>query len=121
LARLITYRDERTSRGPSYRLLVRPGKERLRVSGKLQPRPDKDQLLVAVSRPPQVPASQLEVCVEGQALGHFEVPVRGSLAAAPIIVSLAQYHGRSIAVELIQHPTNEKAMVEWCALSLVGR
>ncbi len=120
LARLITYRDERAARDPSYRLLVCPGNERLHVRGKLLPRPGKDQLLVAVSRPPPIPVSQLEVRVEGRSLGRFEVPVRDTVAAAPIVVSLAPYRGRSIAVELIQHPSNEKSMVEWRAISLVG-
>lgn len=122
--RLTTYRDEQTPPGFAYRLLVSPasGGGRLSVSAKLTPRPYKDRLLISVSRPPQTASqSKLEVRVAGQTVGQFEIPVRYGAEAQPIVVSLSEHHGEPVLVELIHQPSDGKSLVEWRAISLVGR
>ena len=119
--RLVTWRDAETPPGTAYRLLASSAGGPLTVSGKLLPRPYKDQLLLFVSRPPQVPPSTLEVRLEGQPMGPFDVPVRSGAEARPLVISLAAHHGRTIAVELVQRGSQDKALVEWRAISLVGR
>ena len=120
-ARLVTRWDEETRPGQAYRLLVSAANGPTRLTGKLLPRPYKDLLLLYVSRPQETPPSKLEVRVDGRSAGQFEIPIRYGDEAPPIAVSLAEHHGRSVAVELIQQPQDVRALVEWGAISLVGR
>ena len=54
-------------------------------------------------------------------MAQFEIPARGSDAVRPLVVSLAAYHHREVSVELVQHSQDDKALVEWRAISLVNR
>ena len=64
---------------------------------------------------------QLEVQVDGQPVAEFEVPTRHSPEApAPLVVSLADYCGPPITVEVIQRAQGEGAVVEWRGIALAG-
>ena len=121
VARLVTWWDEQTRPGQGYRLFVSAEKGPLRLTCKLVPRPYKDRLLLYVSRPRETSPSKLEVRVEGKSIGQFEIPTRYDAEVSPIAISLAEHHGQSVAIELIQQSQNERALVEWRAISLVGR
>jgi hypothetical protein len=119
--RLASVWDEYGPLPRSYRLMVSVSPGPLRLSGKVAPRPYKDRLMICVSRPPNVPASRLEVRVEGRPVGTFEVPVRQSVPAPPLVVSLAEFHAQPVAIDLLQWSPEEKALVEWHGITLVGR
>ncbi len=120
-ARLVSLWDEYGAQPRGYRLAVSAAPGPVRVSGKVTPWPYRDRLMVCVCRPPNVPGSKLEVRVDGKPLGSFEVPVRQSPEFPPLVFSVAEYHGRDVAIDLIQSSADEKAVVEWRAISLVGR
>lgn len=119
--RLVSQWDEYGGPPRGYRLLVAAAPGPLRVSGSVRPWPYRDRLLVAVSRPPNVPASRLEIRVEGRLAGTFDIPVRASGDAPPLAVSLAEYHGREVRVDLFQWPADERSLVQWDAIALVNR
>ena len=119
--RLVTQWDEYGGAPRAYQLLVAAAPGPMRVSGRLTPRPYRDQLLVSVSRPPNVSPSRLEIRVEGRPVGTFDIPVRASAEAPPLVASLAKYHGREVQIDLIHWPSDERSLVRWDALGLVGR
>lgn len=119
--RLVSQWDEYGGPPRGYQLMVAATPGPLRVSGRLRPRPYRDRLLVAVSRPPNVPPSRLEIRVEGLPAGTFDIPVRNAGEAPPLVVSLAAYHGREVAVDFLQWPSDERSLVRWQAIALVNR
>lgn len=120
--RLVNFWDETEPIHRLYRLLAGTRKGSLRLSRRLSIDPDHYRLVVAVSRPPQTSASKLDVLVDGQPFGQYEVPVRyGQEAPEPVVVLLSQFAGRQVAVELVQQSPDERALVEWRALALAGR
>ena len=72
-------------------------------------------------QPPRGRPSRLEVRVDGEPLGRFEIPARSGGHARPLAVSLARYHGRQVTVELIHESQTERSAVDWQAISLMGR
>ncbi len=120
--RLVNYWDQTGTSGHTYRLLVSGADGPVTLSRKLRIEPLRDLLLLGVSRPPQVASSKIEVRLEGQSVEQLDVPVLPSTSdPEPLAVSLADYHGRRIAVELIQRPQDAKSLVQWRAATLVGR
>jgi len=119
--RLVSYWDRADREDAAYRLMAVLGQQPLRLTGKVFVRPYRDCLLMAVSRPPSGRPSRLEVRVDGEPLGRFEIPARSGGHARPLVVSLARYHGRQVTVELIHGAQAEGSAVDWEAISLVGR
>jgi len=118
---LVSYWDRADREDAAYRLMAVVGLQPLRLTGKVFVRPYRDRLLLAVSRPPTARPSSLEVRVDGEPLGRFEVPARSSANVPPLVVSLARYHGQQVTVELIHEAQTERAAVDWEAIGLVGR
>ena len=119
--RLVSHGDESSRPDRGFRLLAAAGREGLRLSGKLSVRPYRDCLLLAVSHPPGSQPSRIEVRVEGEPIGQYDVPARSGPQPPPIVVSLVRYHGRQVTVELVQQSRSDRALVEWQAISLVNR
>ncbi len=120
-ARLVNAWDQADPREPGYRLTAASGEPPLRVSRQVEVRPGRGRLVLAVSRPPESPASKIEVRVDQEPVAEFEVPTRHSAEApAPLVVSLADYCGPPIAVEVIQRGQEQGAVVEWRGMALAG-
>ena len=119
--RLVSHGEENERPSSGFRLLVATGRDDLRLTGKLAIRPYRDCLVVAVSHPARFAPSRIEVRVEGEPVGQYDVPLRSGSQPAPIVVSLARYHGREVAVELIHRARSERSLVEWQSISLVNR
>lgn len=120
--RLVTHWDQSDKDDPGFRLATAIGHESLHLTGTVWVRPYKDQLVLAVSRPVGGP-SKIEVRVDGEPLGQFDVPERSSRKnnPQPIVVSLGRFHGRQVAVEIVQESKNGRSLVEWEEIALVGR
>jgi hypothetical protein len=120
-ARLVNAWDQADPREPGYRLTAASGEPPLRISRQLEVRPERDRLVLTVSRPPESPASKLEVQVDQEPVAEFEVPARHSAEApAPLVVSLSDYCGPPITVEVIQRGQGEDALVEWRGIAVAG-
>jgi len=113
--------EEGRSYDHGYRLLVATGHDVLRLCGKVSVRPYKDHLLLAVNRWPRGPATRIEVRIDGESIGRYEIPARAGPQSPPILVPLARWHGKQVTVELIQESRNGRSLVEWQAIALVGR
>jgi len=121
--RLVSHAEAEEGRAydHGYHLFVATGNDVLRLSAKLSVRPYKDHLLLAVRGWPRGSATRIEVRVDGESIGKYEVPARAAGQAPPILVSLARWHGKQVTVELIQESRNGRSLVEWQAIALVGR
>jgi hypothetical protein len=123
--RLVRYWDRADREDAAYRVMAVLGQQPLRLTGEVLVRPYRDRLLLAVSRPSGGRATRLgarlEVRVDGEPLGRFEIPARSGGQVRPLVVSLARYHGRQVTVELIHEAQAEGSAVDWEAISLVGR
>ena len=76
--RLVSHWDRPGREDAAYRLMAVVGQQPLRLVGQLIVRPYRDRLLLAVSRPQSGRPGklQLEVRVDGQSLGRFDIPPR---------------------------------------------
>jgi hypothetical protein len=121
--RLVSYWDRPGREDAAYRLMAVVGQQPLRLTGQLMVRPYRDRLLLAVSRPPsgRPGKMQLEVRVDGESLGRFDILARPAANSRPLVVSLARYHGQQVTVEVIHESQTERSAVDWEAISLVGR
>lgn len=125
-ARLVNHWDEASSRIPVYRLLATSPRNSLSLTSKLRVGPNKDQLLMAIHRPPQATPSKIEVRVDGnpiqrngKPLEPVDVPVRhAETPPPPLMISLEEFSGREVTVELVQQSPEEKGLVQWDAISL---
>jgi hypothetical protein len=119
--RLANVWDQADPAEPGYRLMAASDEAPLRISRQIDVRPERDRLVLAVSRPSGRPASKIEVYVDGEPAAEFEVPTRPShQAPAPRVVSLSDYCGPPITVEVIQRGQGEGALVEWRGIGLAG-
>ena len=79
--------------------------------------PDQRYLAIAVTRPPGTSASRFEVRIDGHGIAVADVPERkpGQLLP-PFLLPLGRFVGKTIGVEVIHLPTDDKSLVEWHAL-----
>jgi hypothetical protein len=108
-------------RARAFRSLVNTQGVALRLTRKLQITPEKDRLLVAVSRPSRSTAARIGIYVEGKLVGQLDAPVRShGRAPEPTIVSLAEYRGGQVTVQILAQPLDDRSLVQWDAITLVG-
>ncbi len=92
----------------------------LHLSRKLFVPPEKDMLCLGVCRPEEASASTIELFVEGELAGSLEVPRLQNYRCPLRSLSLADYQGKEVHVELVQRSPEERSWVLWETLRLVG-
>jgi hypothetical protein len=98
------------------RHVIRPGAE-LAVDREWQVMPDQRYLSIVISRPPGVTPSRLEVRVDGFSVAVGDVPeARPGHQPPPLLLPLDRFVGRTIVVELVHLPKDEKSLVDWHAI-----
>jgi len=118
---LVNRWDDTDHRNRVFRLLAASNNVPLTLSRRLKVTADRNQLVIAVSRPRDTSTIKLEVLVDGESVKQVEVPIRWDKnAPKPLVVSLAEYAGREVTVELVQRGSDERALAEWRALSFTG-
>lgn len=115
---LVNYWCDVQPQRPRYRLASCGG---LTLRGTVNVSPQKGRLLVVAGRPQGCPGSRIEVRVDGEKLSDFAVsPQQANRAVEPQFVSLAAFHGRSVALAIVQHPDDaDRSLVDWEQISLV--
>jgi hypothetical protein len=116
---LVSHWDETDPGKPAYRLVSSIRQGLLRLSGKLSVRPDRDHLVLVVSCLARSAPVQIEILVEGKPIVSYEVPIASSAKTPLLVVSLADYRGRQVAVDLVERSKEgEEALVDWRAIAL---
>ena len=114
------WQEHRPMHQRKYVLAVSPQGAPIRLSRKLFIPPEKDVLCLAVWRVESVPPSMVDLLVEGQSVGSLEVPIRREHRIPVRSVSLADYHGKEILLELVQRSPEERAWAVWETILLAG-
>ncbi|HOM19304.1 MAG TPA: hypothetical protein PLQ00_18375, partial [Thermoguttaceae bacterium] len=99
--------------------VVAPGAS-IRLSRKLFIPPEKDVLCLGVWRVESTPPATVELLVDGQLAGSFEAPVWRNHRMPLRSLSLADYRGKEILLELTQRSSDDRAWVVWETLRLAG-
>lgn len=120
--KLANHWDETDQRDPRYQLEVTARERLLRLSRTFTVEPDQKWLVLVASRYEQgTSPSNIQVTIDGEPAGKFEVPKRNSRAdPQPLFVSLHDYRGLEIKVEITQLPEGEKSLVDWRAIAVTG-
>jgi len=104
-----------------FRLAAAAHPQPLRLRRTLEVGPAADRLVIAVSRPTELAPSTIAVLVDGRQVQQFEVPaVARDQMPTPVTVSLAEFRGRPVNVDLVQRSTERRALVFWRRLEVVG-
>jgi hypothetical protein len=121
-AQLVNHWFDRPADRSGCRLLASAAPGPLVLARSVQVGPTSDRLLLGVSRPEETATSRIEVRTEGRLLAELEVaPTPSARLAKPLEVSLADFHGRRLTLEITQRATDSHALVEWERLELAGR
>ena len=107
-------------RDPLFRLVTRTADRFYIASRKLKVGPRNNWLSLVVSRfHENTSPTFVQVRIDGRSLGEFEVPVRQALADPdPILLPVTEHQGRTVTVELVVFPTDEKSFVDWRGFAL---
>ncbi len=114
------WQEHRPMHQRKYILAVSTPAATIRLSRKLFIPPEKELLCLGVWRLESVPTTTIQLLVDGQVAGTFETPVRRNQRYPLRSLSLADYQGREILLELIQRASDDRAWVVWETLRLAG-
>lgn len=79
-------------------------------------------LALFISRPPNVPASRVQVRVDGRTLGEIEVPQQsGSTVPDPILVPIEEGEQKAASVEVVHLPSEPEAYLAWQGVQFVSQ
>jgi hypothetical protein len=101
------------------RQVIRPGAE-LEIDREWTVTAEQSYLAVGVTRPPGASASRFEIRIDGQSVAVADVPERKpGVEPPPFLLPLERFVGKTIAVEVIHLPTDDKSLVDWHAAELI--
>ncbi len=112
--------DDSNPRDPAFRLVARSTAPSYTLSRKLSIGRRNRWLNIVASRFAETSSpSTLQVRIDGQDLGRFDVPIRQSITdPEPIVVSVEPFQGRTVVIEVVVHPTDERSWVDWRGFSI---
>jgi hypothetical protein len=113
--------DVTNSRDPQFRLTATTTSRFYAVSRKLKVGPQQQWLSIVASRFADATPTFVQVKLDDQSLGEFEVPVRtGQSDPDPILIPIGMHQGKTVPLELVVYPTDEKSLVDWRGLALTS-
>ena len=63
--------------------------------------------------------STVQVRIDGRVFGEFDVPIRQSMTdPEPMLVNVQPFQGKTVTVDVVVYPTDEKSWVDWRGFSL---
>ncbi len=108
-------------RDPQYRLTTGTPDRFYTVSRKLKVGAQHRWVSIAASRFADSTPTFVQVRLDGQSLGEFEVPVRTTLSDPdPILFPVGDHQGKTVPLELVVFPTDEKSFVDWRGTALTA-
>lgn len=112
--------DVLDARDPVFRRAVRSTDSFYILSRKVKVGSNDHWMAVIASRfAENTSPTAIQIRVDGRVLGEFEVPLRQSIVdPEPMLVSVQAYRGKSVSVELIVYPGDEKSWVDWRGFSV---
>ena len=107
-------------RDPQFRLTLRPTEVFSLMSRKVKiGSADRWLSLIASRFADNTSPSTVQVRIDGRVFGEFDVPIRQSMAdPEPMLVFVQAFQGKTVTVEVVVSPTNEKSWVDWRGFSV---
>ncbi|MDB5389715.1 MAG: hypothetical protein JWM11_5361 [Planctomycetaceae bacterium] len=111
------------SRDPRYISEINSRVPFLTISKSLKLGAQQKFLVLAASRFPEgTTPAHLQVRINGQSIGDFEVPVRqGAIDPDPILVPLDEFRGKDVQLEISHMAGGPQALVDWNAVLFFDR
>jgi hypothetical protein len=121
-ALLVNHWFDRPTDRAGFRLLAATADGPLVLTRNVQVGPPSDLLQISVSRPEESPPSRIEVRADGRMAAELEVPpTQFGRQTKPLEVSLADFHGQRLRLEIAQRGAAPQALVEWQQIELGAR
>lgn len=113
--------DVTNGRDPQFRLTVGTPERFYSASRKVKVSASHRWLSIALSRYADTTPSFAQVRIDGRLLGEFEIPLRNSLSDPdPILLPVAEYQGKTIALDLVVFSSDAKSLVDWRGIALTA-
>jgi hypothetical protein len=108
------------ARDPQFRLVARTTDPVSLFSRNVKVGPRDRWLGVVASRfAENTSPTSLQIRVDGRVLGEFDVPIRQTTTdPEPMLIPVANFQGKSIAVEVIAYPKDDKSWIDWRGIYL---
>ncbi|MBS0206067.1 MAG: hypothetical protein JSS49_24505 [Planctomycetes bacterium] len=119
--KLTNFLDVTYARDPNYRLVAGTSDRFYTVSRKLKVGPHQRWLSFAVTRFADATPTSIQVRLDDRSLGEFEVPIRTGVSDPdPILLPVHEFQGKTVSLELVVFPTDEKSLVDWRGTALTA-
>ena len=112
--------DTLDGRDPQYRLVARPADRFCILSRKMKIGANDHWLALVASRfAENTSPTTVQIRVDERVVGEFDVPLRQSISEPePMLVPVDAHQGRTVLVEVIAYPTDDKSWVDWRGLAV---
>ena len=107
--------DNLDPRDPQFRLITRSTDPFYLLSRKVKVgRHDRWLALIGSRFAENSSPTTLQIRIDNRVLGEFDVPIRQSMTdPEPMLVPVESFQGRTVTVEAVVYPTDEKSWVDW--------
>lgn len=119
--KVTNFLDVIQARDPQFRLLTATSERFYAVTRKLKIGAQQRWLSIAATRFADATPTFVQVRLDNRSLGEFEVPIRNSASDPdPILLPVGDFQGKTVPLELVVFPTDEKSLVDWRGMALTA-
>ena len=106
-------------RDPQFRLTTGTSDRFYIVGRKLKVGAQHRWLSIVASRFAEATPTFVQVRIDDRSLGEFEIPIRNAISDPdPILLPVGDHQGKTIQLELVVFPTDDKSIVDWRGAAL---
>lgn len=112
--------DAYDGRDPQFRPVVRSSDRFYTLTRQLKVgATDRWLSIVAARFAENTTPTAIQVRIDGRVMGEFDVPIRNNpVDPEPLLVPTSLFQGRTVQVELIAYPSDDKSWVDWRGISI---
>ncbi|MFO1042604.1 MAG: hypothetical protein U0941_12500 [Planctomycetaceae bacterium] len=113
--------DATYARDPQFRPTTGTADRFYNLSRKLKVGPQQRWVSIVASRFADATPTSIQVRLDDHTVGEFDVPVRTAQTDPdPILIPVHDYQGKTIPLELVVFPTDEKSLVDWRGVAVTS-
>lgn len=118
--RLANVVDNMDVRDPQFRLAARSSDTFYTLSRKIKIGPrDRWLALIASRFAEDTSPTTMQIRIDGRVYAEFELPIRQTIVdPEPLLVPVDTFQGKSVTVDVVVYPTDDKSWVDWRGFSV---